>query len=131
MAWRGGGNSALRDTEVAGHPVLAGSLIVTLLGGANRDPAVFPDPDRFDVQRREADQNLAFSSGVHYCIGAALARLEGEVGLQTLFRRFPNLALAGAPHRRPTRVARGYDAIPVRLSSRTPTSTSVYSSTHG
>jgi cytochrome P450 len=125
------GRVALRDTEVAGHPVRAGSLIVTLLGGANRDPAVFPDPHRFDVQRREADHNVAFSSGVHYCIGAALARLEGEVGLQTLFRRFPDLALAGAPHRRPTRVLRGYDAIPVRLSSRTSTGTSVHSSTHG
>jgi cytochrome P450 len=125
------GRVALRDTEVAGHPVRAGSLIITLLGGANRDPEVFPDPHRFDVQRREADQNVAFSSGVHYCIGAALARLESAVGLQTLFHRFPDLALAGAPHRRPTRVLRGYDAIPVRLSSRTPTGTAVHSSTQG
>jgi cytochrome P450 len=125
------GRVARRDTEVAGHPVPAGSLIITLLGGANRDPAVFPDPQRFDVQRSEADQNLAFSSGVHYCIGAALARLEGEVGLQTLFRRFPDLALTGSPHRRPTRVLRGYDAIPVQLSSRTPTGTSVHSRTPG
>jgi cytochrome P450 len=125
------GRVARRDTEVAGHPVPAGSLIITLLGGANRDPAVFPDPQRFDVQRREADQNLAFSSGVHYCIGAALARLEGEVGLQALFRRFPDLALTGAPHRRPTRVLRGYDAIPVQLSSRMPTGTSAHSRTPG
>ncbi len=64
-----------------------------------------------DVCRPEADQNVAFSSGIHYCIGAALARLEGEVGLQTLFRRFPDLALTGAPHRRRTRVLRGYYAI--------------------
>jgi cytochrome P450 len=109
------GRLALRDTEVAGLPVTAGSFIVVLLGGANRDPAVFPDPHRFDVTRPEADQNLAFSSGIHYCIGAALARLEGEVGLQALFHRFPDLALTGPPHRRPTRVLRGYDAIPVRL----------------
>jgi cytochrome P450 len=109
------GRLALRDTEVAGLPVTAGSFIVVLLGGANRDPAVFPDPHRFDVTRPEADQNLAFSSGIHYCIGAALARLEGEIGLRALFRRFPDLALSGAPHRRPTRVLRGYDAIPVRL----------------
>ncbi|MGH3825188.1 MAG: cytochrome P450 [Pseudonocardiaceae bacterium] len=111
------GRVALRDTEVAGHRVPAGSLIVLLLGGANRDPAVFPDPHRFDVQRPEADQHVAFSSGIHYCIGATLARLEGEIGLQALFRRFPDLALAGAPHRRPTRVLRGYDAIPVHLST--------------
>jgi len=115
------GRVALRDTEVGGRPVKAGSLIILLLGGANRDPEVFPDPDRFDVQRPDADQNVAFSSGIHYCIGAALARLEGEVGLRTLFRRFPGLALTGIPHRRPTRVLRGYDTIPVRLSSPTPT----------
>ncbi|MGH3934896.1 MAG: cytochrome P450 [Pseudonocardiaceae bacterium] len=111
------GRMAQRDTEVAGRRMRAGSLIVLVLGGANRDPAVFPDPHRFDVQRPEADQNLAFSSGIHYCIGAALARLEGEIGLQALFRRFPDLTLAGAPHRRPTRVLRGYDAIPVTLST--------------
>ncbi|MBV9012682.1 MAG: cytochrome P450 [Pseudonocardiales bacterium] len=119
------GRLALRDTEVAGHRLTAGAFIVVLLGGANRDPAVFPDPHRFDVARPEADQNLAFSSGIHYCIGAALARLEGEVGLRALFRRFPDLALTGTPHRSPTRVLRGYDAIPVRLSSRTQTVTSV------
>lgn len=114
------GRLALRDTEVAGHQVPAGSFIILLLGGANRDPAVFTNPHHFDVQRPEADQNLAFSSGIHYCIGAALAQLEGEVGLQALFRRFPNLTLTGPPHRRPTRVLRGYDMIPVRPSSLTP-----------
>ncbi|MCA1675372.1 MAG: cytochrome P450 [Actinobacteria bacterium] len=110
---------ALRDTELAGRRVRAGTPIVLLLGGANRDPAVFGDPGRFDIQRGEARENLAFSSGIHYCVGAALARVEGEVGLQALFRRFPDLALAGPPHRRPTRVLRGYDAIPVNLSSAT------------
>jgi cytochrome P450 len=118
------GRVALRDTEVAGCPMRAGSLIVLLLGGANRDPAIFPDPHRFDVQRPEADQNVAFSSGIHYCIGATLARLEGEVGLRALFQRFPDLALTGPPHRRPTRVLRGYDAIPVRLGSPSTTVTS-------
>jgi hypothetical protein len=111
------GRVALRDTEVAGRRVPAGSLVVLLLGGANRDPEVFADPNRFDVRRADANENLAFSSGIHYCIGAALARAEGEVGLQALFRRFPDLALAGAPLRRPTRVLRGYDSIPVNLSS--------------
>jgi cytochrome P450 len=111
------GRVALRDTNVAGHRIPAGSLIILLLGGANRDPAVFSDPHRFDVQRPGADQHVAFSSGIHYCIGATLARVEGEVGLQALFHRFPDLALAGALHRRPTRVLRGYDTIPVRLSS--------------
>jgi cytochrome P450 len=129
------GRVALRDTQAAGHEIPAGSLIILLLGGANRDPAIFPDPHRFDVQRAEADQNVAFSSGIHYCIGAALARLEGQIGLQALFRRFPDLALTGPPHRRPTRVLRGYDAIPVRLRSPTQTVTSVppafHSGKHG
>jgi len=111
------GRVAHRDTEVAGCRVPASSLVVLLLGGANRDPAVFLDPHRFDIQRTNADQNLAFSSGIHYCIGATLARLEGQIGLEALFRRFPNMTLAYAPHRRPTRVLRGYDAIPVHLRS--------------
>jgi len=111
------GRVAHRDTEVAGCRVPASSLVVLLLGGANRDPAVFQDPHRFDMQRANADQNLAFSSGIHYCIGATLARLEGRIGLEALFRRFPNMTLADAPHRRPTRVLRGYDAIPVHLRS--------------
>ncbi|HEY6424467.1 MAG TPA: cytochrome P450 [Pseudonocardiaceae bacterium] len=108
------GRVALQDTEVAGRRVGAGSFVSLLLGGANRDPEVFADPNRFDVQRPEAAENLAFSSGVHYCIGAALARLEGEVGLRALFQRFPDLALAAPPHRRPTRVLRGYDTIPIQ-----------------
>jgi cytochrome P450 len=119
------GRVANQDTEVAQRRVPAGSFIVLLLGGANRDPAVFANPHRFDVQRANATQNLAFSSGIHYCIGATLARLEGEIGLQALFRRFPDITLTDAPRRRPTRVLRGYDRIPVRLRSHV-TSSSFY-----
>jgi cytochrome P450 len=108
-----------RDTEVAGEQVQAGRIVVMLVGGANRDPAVFTEPHRFDVTRENADGHLAFSSGIHYCLGAALAKMEGEVGLRALFDRFPDLALDGPPRRRPTRVLRGYDAMPVRLSSAT------------
>lgn len=111
------GRIAHRDTEVAGERVAAGRLVITLLGGANRDPEVFEDPQRFDVGRPNAGEHVAFSSGIHYCLGAGLARMEGEVGLRALFDRFPDLALAGAPHRRPTRVLRGYDAMPVRLAA--------------
>lgn len=111
------GRIAHRDTEVAGERVGAGRLVMTLLGGANRDPEVFDDPQRFDVGRPNAGEHIAFSSGIHYCLGAGLARMEGEVGLRALFDRFPDLALAGAPHRRPTRVLRGYDAMPVRLAA--------------
>ncbi|MHA6793466.1 cytochrome P450 [Pseudonocardia bannensis] len=109
------GRIAHRDTEVCGIPVAAGTVVVLLIGGANRDPEVFTDPHRFDVTRAEAGENIAFSSGIHYCLGAALARMEGEVALRALFDRFPDLAPAGPAHRRPTRVLRGYEALPVTL----------------
>ncbi len=109
---------AMAPTRLAGTELKTGQLVIALIGGANRDPAVFDDPHAFDVGRENAREHLAFSAGVHYCLGAALARLEGEIGLQTLFNRFPDLALAGTPRRRGTRVLRGYDVIPVRLSRR-------------
>jgi cytochrome P450 len=106
---------AHRDTEVAGERVRAQQLVMLILGGANRDPAVFADPHRFDVTRENAGAHLAFSNGPHFCLGAQLARMEGEVALRVLLERFPGLGLAGPPHRRPNRVLRGYDAMPVRL----------------
>jgi cytochrome P450 len=113
------GRIVLRDTTVAGETLRRGQIVVIMLGGANRDPAVFTDPNRFDVGRAEAGEHVAFSSGVHYCLGAGLARMEGEVGLRALFDRFPDLAPSGPPHRRPTRVLRGFDAMPVRLTPAT------------
>jgi len=104
---------SVRDTEIAQTAVRAGSLVITMLGGCNRDPDVFADPHAFDVTRPNAREHLAFSSGRHFCLGAALARLEGEVGLQRLFARFPDLRLAGTPERRPTRVLRGWRTLPV------------------
>jgi cytochrome P450 len=109
---------ALRPTTVAGQEVPHGAMFVTFLGGANRDPAVFEEPGTFDVRRPNARDHLSFSAGVHYCLGAALARLEGEVALRRLFERFGDLALIGEPHRRPTRTLRGYDALPVSLGTR-------------
>ena len=106
---------AARDTEVEGEEVRRGEALLLYLGGANRDPAVFSDPQTFDVTRSDADQHLAFSAGVHYCLGASLARLEARVGLQLLHERFPELALVDTPVRRQTRVLRGYDHVPVRL----------------
>jgi cytochrome P450 len=104
------------DTEVAGVRLRPGQVVATMLGGANRDPAVFTDPDRFDVTRANAREHLSFSGGVHYCVGAALARLEGQIALRALFDRYPDLGLAGQPRRRPTRTLRGYEVLPVRLS---------------
>ena len=104
---------AVRPTELCGRRLKAGGLVVTMLGGANRDPAAFVDPNRFDVGRTNARDHLSFSAGRHFCLGAALARVEGEVGLRSLFERFPDLALAPGARRTTTRVLRGWESLPV------------------
>jgi cytochrome P450 len=106
---------ALRDVEVAGMTVGKGELVVIYLAAANRDPSVFTDPNRFDIERPNAGRHLAFSGGRHFCLGAALARAEGEVGLRTFFDRFPQARAAGAGSRRDTRVLRGWSTLPVTL----------------
>ena len=105
--------SAYADVDIQGHTVKQGEPVILFLGGANRDPEVFDDPQRFDVTRENANEHLAFSSGIHYCLGAGLARLETAVALRTLYDRFPELRVAGDPTRRSTRTLRGYDSIPV------------------
>jgi cytochrome P450 len=106
---------ARHDTEVAGRTVERGELVILYLAGANRDPAVFADPHRFDVTRENAGKHLSFSGGRHFCLGAALARAEGEVGLRTFFERYPDATLAGAGSRRETRVLRGWSSLPIAL----------------
>ena len=86
------------DVELAGAPIQAGDLVVVSLAGANRDPAEFPDPDRFDLRRVNLRRQLAFAAGPHVCLGMDLARLEAIRTLDMLLDRFPRLALApGAP----------------------------------
>ncbi len=109
------GRVARNDTVVAGKQVRRGDFVVLYLAAANRDPAVFDDPHRFDVRRPNAGRHLAFSGGRHFCLGAALARMEGEVGLRQFFTRFPDAQLAGEGNRRDTRVLRGWSRLPVRL----------------
>ena len=106
---------ALNDTEVAGTPIKQGELVIVYVAAANRDPAVFPDPNRFDIERENAGKHLAFSGGRHFCLGAALARAEGEVGLRAFFDRFPDVRPAGAGSRRDTRVLHGWSTLPVAL----------------
>ncbi|OBK50154.1 cytochrome P450 [Mycobacterium sp. 1081908.1] len=106
---------AQRDVEVAGMRIKRDELVVIYLAAANRDPSVFPDPDRFDIERPNAGRHLAFSGGRHFCLGAALARAEGEVGLRTFFDRFPQVRAAGSGSRRDTRVLRGWSTLPVVL----------------
>jgi cytochrome P450 len=106
---------ARKDLDVAGTPVKRGELVILHLAGANRDPNVFTDPHRFDIERDNAGKHLSFSGGRHFCLGAALARAEGEVGLRTFFERFPDARLAGDGSRRDTRVLRGWSSLPITL----------------
>jgi cytochrome P450 len=92
--------------------VAPGEKIAVLLGSANRDPAVFEDPDELRVDRTP-NNHVAFGVGVHFCIGAPLARMELFESLTTLFATYPGLALAGEPQSRGTFVLRGYDSVPV------------------
>ncbi|NIL82308.1 cytochrome P450 [Rhodococcoides kroppenstedtii] len=106
---------ARRDVEMAGKTVERGKVVLCALAGANRDPKVFENPDKFDVARPNANKHLSFSGGRHFCLGAALARAESEVALRTLFDRFPDLTTVGEGTRRSTRVLRGYSSLPVSL----------------
>jgi cytochrome P450 len=87
---------AREDRELLGRPVRRGQQIILLLAAGNRDPAAFTDPDRLDVGREDV-RHLAFSHGVHFCLGAQLARLEAAVALEGLLTRFPRMRLAD-PH---------------------------------
>ncbi|MFI6040976.1 cytochrome P450 [Nocardia sp. NPDC051321] len=109
--------TAHEDVEIAGHHIRAGEVVMLLLGGANRDPERFTEPARFDVTREKVREHVAFGQGIHTCLGARLARLEGTIGLRKLFERFPNLALDGTPELRGLAVLRGFDRVPVRLGS--------------
>ncbi len=103
------------DTEVAGRPVPAGAPIIAFLAAANRDPAVYARPAVFDPHRTGEADHLAFSSGEHYCLGASLARMEGDVGLRALTAAMPGMRLAPGAVLRRGRVVRGYERLPVTL----------------
>ena len=98
--------TAVRDTTVAGHAVPEGTKVAALLGAAAHDPKVFDHPAELDVGRRP-NPHLGFGLGVHYCLGAPLARVEAAAVLDALRRRMPGMALAAAPRRRPDFVMRG------------------------
>jgi len=88
--------------------------VIILLGAGNRDPGRFPEPDSFDPRRPDGAP-LSFGAGAHFCLGAALARLEGAIAFPRLLRRFPRLAAAGEPTRRTGLVLRGFETLPVTV----------------
>ena len=111
------GRTALEDIEIGGGTVRKGQQVILLLAAANRDPERFADPDRLDITRDDT-RHLAFSFGTHFCLGASLARLEGEIALGTLVRRFQGLKLqTEAPEYKENITLRGLASLPVAFSS--------------
>jgi pimeloyl-[acyl-carrier protein] synthase len=100
--------------ELRGKPLRPGELVLLGIGSANRDPAVFANPDRLDVARAP-NPHIAFGLGTHFCPGAQLARMEARAAIPALVARFPRLALAGEPIWRRTMILRGLERLPVRL----------------
>jgi len=102
------------DCELAGQEISRGQLVLTLIGAANRDPRQFPDPDRLHLAR-SPNQHFSFGRGIHFCLGAPLARLEGRIAIGSLVSRFPDLRMAGEPVRRETITLRGLSRLPLAV----------------
>jgi cytochrome P450 len=101
------------EREIGGVKVEAGQQVIVIIGSANRDAARFSDPDRLDIARADAE-HLSFGGGSHYCLGATLARLEGQIAIGSLIAALPELRLATeAPEWRETLTLRGLKALPV------------------
>jgi len=107
---------ALQPMSVGGQPVEPGELVLTGLGAANHDPDKFgPDADSLDIGRSSAREHVSFGSGVHHCLGAVLARLEGQVAIGSFVRRFPDAEVAGDPQWNGRIILRGLDRLPVAV----------------
>jgi cytochrome P450 len=109
---------ATQDTVIGGEEIIENELVAILLGAANHDPAVFPEPRQLQIDRSQSKTQLSFGSGAHFCIGAALARVEGEIALRRLLvERFPGLELADAeaPPWRDAFTLRGVEHLTVTL----------------
>lgn len=109
------GRIPTEDITLGDQVFRKGTQVVTLLAAANRDPAMFPEPDRFDIGR-DPNHHIAFSKGIHHCLGAALARLEGQLAIGGLVQRFPSIELVERPIYREHFVLRGLDALHLRVS---------------
>ena len=105
---------ATEEIELGDRVIPTGRAVLVAIGGANRDPEVFDRPDEFLIDRPDPGRHLSFSLGLHHCLGAALARLEGRIAIEELTRRYPALELAAPPTRRSQLVLRGFESVPVR-----------------
>ena len=101
------------DITIGGRTIPKGEMVMPFLGAADRDPTQFPDPDRLDITRAD-NRHIAFGLGIHFCLGAPLARMEGQIAINTLLARLPKLALAtDRPQFRQSLTLRGLEALPV------------------
>ncbi|HAN69025.1 MAG TPA: cytochrome P450, partial [Halieaceae bacterium] len=106
--------TAFNDTEIGGQTVKAGERVLALLAAGNRDPSVFPKPNEFDICR-EGAHHLAFGGGIHFCVGAVLARLEGDIALRALAKRLPGMQVdTSNPLWRPGFMFRGLEQLVIR-----------------
>jgi cytochrome P450 len=108
--------TATRDLELGGQKIRENDKVVIYYGSANRDPRAFAQPDRFDVER-DPNPHVGFGIGVHYCLGASLAKLEMRVMFEELLRRLPDLELAGPVARLRSNFINGTKSMPVRFTS--------------
>jgi cytochrome P450 len=104
--------TATADTQIGGVQIQAGQKIAALIGSANRDESVFSAPETMDLTR-DPNPHIGFGAGIHFCLGAPLARLEMSVSLPALWEKYPTMQLAAAPVRRPTFVLRGYESVAI------------------
>ncbi len=108
------GRTLLEDVEMGGKRMRAGQQVVGVVGAANRDPAAFSNPDRLDIRRHEKS-HISFGRGIHYCLGASLAKLEGRIAITSLLRRFSSIRLAKEPQQRKQVVLRGVEDLVVEV----------------
>jgi hypothetical protein len=106
---------ASEEATIGGRTIGKGEMVMPFIGAADRDPAQFPEPDRLDLSRAD-NRHIAFGWGIHFCLGAPLARVEGQIAIDTLVRRLPRLALVSDDvEYRQSLTLRGLKALPVKL----------------
>ena len=108
---------AREDVEIGGHPIASGTMVMVNTASANRDAAVYDDPDRLDITRKDAPTMLTFGGGIHYCLGTHLARIELAEALSVITQRIPTAPRAGAAPWRPLMATTGPQTLPIEFAA--------------